>query len=149
VLVAPGRMLMVMRVMMPVIVGMMSIAIVRRLVLDRTGYGRSLMQLAVDHDVNLCRLNAAPAYPGDAQLRPQRQRSRGLLQPIEGCACVHQRAHQHVAADPGKTFQVCNPHKPHSRVPELTPGLAKPVSTSMGNTSFMDPERYPSQSRET
>ena len=117
--------------MMIMIVRMMRIAILRSLVLGRTGYGRGLMQPTIDHDVDLGRSNAATAYPGDAQLRSQRQRSRGLLQPIDGCACVHQRAHQHVAADTGKAFQISNPHKPHSRVPESTPGLAKPVSTSI------------------
>ena len=57
-----GYMLMV--VIMVMVMMVMVIMIVR--VLDRPGRGSRLMQLAVDHDVDLGRLNAAPAHPANS-----------------------------------------------------------------------------------
>jgi hypothetical protein len=54
-----GRMFMFMTMLMIV---MMMIVVM----LNRSGRGGRLMQLALDHDVNFGGLNAAPVHPGDA-----------------------------------------------------------------------------------
>ena len=56
--------------MVMVVGGMLMLVIMVRwscvvLVLDRPGNGGRLMQPAIDHHIDLGRLNAAPAYPGD------------------------------------------------------------------------------------
>ncbi len=81
------------------------------LVLYRSGIGCGLMQLAVDHDIDLGGLNPAPAYPGDPQFRARSQRSRCSLQQFYGSAGVYQRAHEHIAADASKTLQVTDAHR--------------------------------------
>ena len=52
------------------------------------------------------------------QFSAQAKRSRGSLQQIDWCAGVYQRGHEHVAADPGKAFQVADAHAlSHPRLP--------------------------------
>ena len=144
-----GRMIMVVTVtmVMRMIMVVSMCSLVPFFLLHRSGHSGGLMQLALNRDIDLGRLNATAAYPGNAKLSSQPQRSCRSLEQIDGGACIDQRAHQHVAADAGEALQVSDPHRSQSPVPEV--GMAKPVSTSMGSTSFMDPERYPSQSRET
>jgi hypothetical protein len=119
---------------MAVVMVMLMMAV---LVLYRPGIGWGLMQFAVDHDIDLGGLNPAPVCPGDPQFRAWSQRSRGPLQQFYGSAGIYQRAHEHIAADTGKALQVADAHSlAHPRPP-----LFKPVNTSMGSTSFMEPER--------
>jgi hypothetical protein len=126
----------VVMVMLPMAVVMVML-MMAVLVLYRPGISCGLMHLAVDHDIDLGGLNPAPAYPGDPQFRAQSERSRGPLQQFYGSAGVYQRAHEHIAADTGKTLQVADAHSlAHPRLP-----LWNPVNTSMGSTSFMEPER--------
>jgi hypothetical protein len=130
-------MLMALLMLMAVVMSMMAV-----LVLYRPGISCGLMQLAVDHDIDLGGLNPAPAYPVDAQFRAWSQRSRGPLQQFYGSAGIYQRAHEHIAADTGKTLQVADaPGLAHQKLAHLGPPLWKPVNTSMGSTSFMEPER--------
>ncbi len=48
------------------LVVVMIVLVVVLVLLDRPGNGRALMQPAVDHDIDLGRLNPAPAHPGHA-----------------------------------------------------------------------------------
>ena len=63
-----------------------------------------------DH-IHLDRRQPAAAHLAHLQTCAHIQGQSRFGQHAEGNACIHQRAQQHVATDPGKTLQIANTHR--------------------------------------
>ena len=127
--------------------------------------------------IYFCRRNAAAVYGREFECCADIQRLRGLFKQRAGNTGVHEGAQKHVAADSGKAFKISNSHgsychasqrfasasqcfaaqlKTGQRLKRLhffeidirycPPAFA---SASTGRISFIEPERYPSQSTAT
>jgi hypothetical protein len=63
------------------------------------------------YHVNFDRRQSAAAHFAHLQSRAHIQGHRRLGKQLEGHACIHKRAQQHVSADPGKALQIADSHR--------------------------------------
>jgi len=111
-----------------------------------------LRQLFASVHVHLRRANPATIHRADLQRCADLQLRGCLFQQRRRNARIEQRAQHHVAGETGKAFQISNFHRdpdPILSVKGSQPCSRPAVSTATGSSSFIEPERYPSQSTAT
>jgi hypothetical protein len=109
-------------------------------------------ELSVFQDIDLGGADAAAVYMMKVQLGSYIQGFGRLLQKFGGDSGVEERSQEHVSADAGEAFEISDTHRFFDSLnlcfegakgysPAVVDGFPERSRTSIGRTSFMDPER--------
>jgi hypothetical protein len=109
-------------------------------------------ELSVFEDVDLGGADAAAVHVMNVQLGSYVEGFGGLLQKFGGDSGVEERSQEHVSADAGKAFEISDTHRFFDSLnlcfegakgysPAVVDDFPERRRTSIGRTSFMDPER--------